>query len=147
MASLNKVLLIGNLTRPPELRYTPSGTAVADLRLAVNRAYTTQGGERREDTCFLTVVVWGKQAESCGEYLDKGSPILIEGRLQTRDWETKDGQKRNVVEVVAERVQFMGRGKQAAGAPAGAPAAAPAAAPAETLGGDDGTHGDDDVPF
>lgn len=143
MASLNKVLLIGNLTRPPELRYTPSGTAVADLRLAVNRAYTTQGGERREDTCFLTVVVWGKQAESCGEYLDKGSPILIEGRLQTRDWETKDGQKRNVVEVVAERVQFMGRGKQAAGAPA----AAPAAAPAETLGGDDGTHGDDDVPF
>jgi single-strand DNA-binding protein len=143
MASLNKVLLIGNLTRPPELRYTPSGTAVADLRLAVNRAYTTQGGERREDTCFLTVVVWGKQAESCGEYLDKGSPILIEGRLQTRDWETKDGQKRNVVEVVAERVQFMGRGKQAAGAPAGAPAAAPA----ETLGGDDGTHGDDDVPF
>jgi single-strand DNA-binding protein len=147
MASLNKVLLIGNLTRPPELRYTPSGTAVADLRLAVNRAYTTQGGERREDTCFLTVVVWGKQAESCGEYLDKGSPILIEGRLQTRDWETKDGQKRNVVEVVAERVQFMGRGKQAAGAPAAAPAGAPAAAPAETLGGDDGTHGDDDVPF
>ena len=109
MASLNKVFLIGNLTRPPELRYTPSGTAVADLRLAVNRNYTTQGGEKREETCFLTVVVWGKQAESCGEYLDKGSPIMVEGRLQTRDWETKDGQKRNVVEVVAERVQFMGR--------------------------------------
>src|SRR6267143_652445 len=107
MASLNKVFLIGNLTRPPELRYTPSGTAVSDLRLAVNRGYTTQGGERREETCFLTVVVWGKQAESCGEYLDKGSPILVEGRLQTRDWETKDGQKRNVVEVVAERVQLV----------------------------------------
>ena len=111
MANLNKVFLMGNLTRPPELRYTPSGTAVADLRLAVNRNYTTQGGEKREETCFLTVVVWGKQAESCGEYLDKGSPILVEGRLQTRDWETKDGQKRNVVEVVAERVQFMGRSK------------------------------------
>ena len=139
MASLNKVFLIGNLTRPPELRYTPSGTAVADLRLAVNRVYSTQGGEKREDTCFLTVVVWGKQAESCGEYLDKGSPILVEGRLQTRDWETKDGQKRNVVEVVAERVQFMGRGKQ--------PAGAPAAAPAEAFAVDDAAHGADDVPF
>jgi single-strand DNA-binding protein len=90
MASLNKVFLIGNLTRAPELRYTPSGTAVADLRLAVNRNYTTQGGEKRDETCFLTVVVWGKQAESSTEYLDKGSPVMVEGRLQTRDWETKD---------------------------------------------------------
>jgi len=81
MASLNKVFLIGNLVRPPELRYTPSGTAVADLRLAVNRSYTTQGGDKREEVCFLTIVVWGKQAEACGEYLDKGSPILVEGRL------------------------------------------------------------------
>ncbi len=113
MASMNKVFLMGNLTRPPELRYTPSGTPVVDLRLAVNRAYTTQSGEKRQDTCFLTVVVWGRQAESCGEYLDKGSPVLVEGRLQTRDWETKDGQRRNVVEVVADRVQFMGRGKAA----------------------------------
>jgi len=96
MASLNKVLLIGNLTRPPELRYTPSGTAVADLRLAVNRNYTTQSGEKREEACFLTVVVWGKQAESCGEYLDKGSGVFVEGRLQTRDWEGKDGGKRTV---------------------------------------------------
>jgi len=139
MASLNKVFLIGNLVRPPELRYTPSGTAVADLRLAVNRSYTTQGGEKREETCFLTIVVWGKQAEACGEYLDKGSPILVEGRLQTREWEAKDGQKRAVVEVVADRVQFMGRGKAPAGAavPAGEPFAeetTPAAA-------------DDDVPF
>src|SRR2546422_211153 len=90
MASLNKVFLIGNLTRPPELRYTPSGTAVADLRLAVNRNYTTQGGEKREETSFITVVVWGKQAETCGEYLDKGSPILVDGRLQTREWDYKD---------------------------------------------------------
>jgi single-strand DNA-binding protein len=138
MASLNKVLLLGNLTRVPELRYTPSGTAVADLRLAVNRNYTTQSGEKREDTCFLTVVVWGKQAESCREYLDKGSPILVEGRLQTRDWEAKDGQKRTVTEVVAERVQFMGRGRGAA------PATVPAAA-GESFSED--TPADDDVPF
>ena len=143
MANLNKVLLIGNLTRPPELRYTPSGTAVADLRLAVNRSYSTQTGERREETCFLTVVVWGKQAESCGEYLDKGSQVFVEGRLQTRDWEGKDGQKRTATEVVAERVQFMSRTK---GAGAGAPATVPAApAFAEDSGG--GGGGEDDVPF
>jgi single-strand DNA-binding protein len=121
MASLNKVFLIGNLTRQPELRYTPSGTAVVDLRLAVNRNYTTQGGDRREETCFLTVVVWGKQAESSAQYLDKGSPVMVEGRLQTRDWEGKDGQKRNVVEVVAERIQFLGRPKAAAAPGMGEP--------------------------
>jgi single-strand DNA-binding protein len=137
MANLNKVLLIGNLTRPPELRYTPSGIAVADLRLAVNRSFSTQGGERREETCFLTVVVWGKQAESCSEYLDKGSQIFVEGRLQTRDWEGKDGQKRTVTEVVAERVQFMSRTKAA---PA---AAVPAAQPFT----EEAAGGDDDVPF
>ena len=134
MASLNKVFLIGNLTRAPELRYTPSGAAVADMRLAVSRRYTTQSGEKREDTCFLNVVVWGKSAENCSQYLDKGSPILVEGRLQTRDWETKDGQKRNVVEVVAERVQFMGRPKTA-----GAPASSEAVEVA--------SEGDDEVPF
>jgi single-strand DNA-binding protein len=139
MASLNKVLLIGNLTRAPELRYTPSGTAVADLRLAVNRNYTSQGGDRREETCFLTVVVWGKQAESCGEYLDKGSQVFVEGRLQTRDWEAKDGQKRSVTEVVAERVQFMSRTK--GGGQGAVPAASPAFAEEVPAGGDD------DVPF
>ncbi|PYN05396.1 MAG: single-stranded DNA-binding protein [Candidatus Rokuibacteriota bacterium] len=138
MASLNKVFLIGNLTKQPELRYTPSGTAVADLRLAVNRNYTTQGGEKREEVCFLTVVVWGKQAESCGEYLDKGSPILVEGRLQTREWEAKDGGKRTVIEVVAERVQFMGRGRTAA------PATVPAA---ESFAEEGGGSSNDDVPF
>jgi single-strand DNA-binding protein len=137
MASLNKVFLIGNLTRAPELRYTPSGTAVSDLRLAVNRSYTTQGGDRREETCFLTVVVWGKQAETAGQYLDKGSPVLVEGRLQTRDWETKDGQKRNVVEVVAERLQFLGRGRTGGGT--GPVDAEPVE---ETAAG-----GADDVPF
>jgi single-strand DNA-binding protein len=137
MASLNKVFLIGNLTRAPELRYTPSGTAVSDLRLAVNRSYTTQGGERREETCFLTVVVWGKQAETAGQYLDKGSPVLVEGRLQTRDWETKDGQKRNVVEVVAERLQFLGRGRATTGGPGSTEAE-----PVEEAAGSA-----DDVPF
>src|SRR5262249_34961947 len=95
MASMNRVFLIGNLVRPPELRYTPSGTAVSDLRVAVNRDYTTQSGERRQETDFLTVVVWGKQAETSAQYLDKGSPVLVEGRLQTREWEGKDGQRRN----------------------------------------------------
>ena len=142
MASLNKVFLIGNLTRPPELRYTPSGTAVSDLRLAVNRAYTTQGGDKREETYFLTVVVWGKQAESSAQYLDKGSPILVEGRLQTREWEGKDGQRRNVVEVVADRVQFLGRGKTGAGPGAGA-----VSAPAETEPFDEGGGAADEVPF
>jgi len=137
MASLNKVFLIGNLTKPPELRYTPSGTAVADLRLAGNRNYTTQGGEKREETCFLTVVVWGKQAESCGEYLDKGSPILVEGRLQTREWEAKDGGKRTVIEVVGERVQFMGRARTAA----------PATVPAAESFAEEAGSGNDDVPF
>jgi single-strand DNA-binding protein len=135
MASLNKVFLIGNLTRTPELRYTPSGTAVSDLRLAVNRSYTTQGGDRREETCFLTVVVWGKQAETSAQYLDKGSPVLVEGRLQTRDWETKDGQKRSVVEVVAERLQFLGRGR-AGTAPA-----------AEAEPADEAAGSGDEVPF
>jgi single-strand DNA-binding protein len=142
MASLNKVLLIGNLTRPPELRYTPSGQAVADLRLAVNHDYTTQSGERRQEPCFLTVIVWGKQAESCGEYLDKGSEIFVEGRIQIRDWEGKDGQKRTTTEVVAQRVQFMSRTKGGGGGRAPAAVEAPPAfqdeAPSTT---------DDDVPF
>jgi single-strand DNA-binding protein len=140
MASLNKVLLIGNLTRPPELRYTPNGTAVADLRLAVNRNYTTASGEKREEACFLTVVVWGKQAESCGEYLDKGSGVFVEGRLQTRDWEAKDGQKRTVTEVVAERVQFMSRTK----GPGGGQSAPP---PVPSFAEEAAGPNDDDVPF
>jgi single-strand DNA-binding protein len=139
MASLNKVLLIGNLTRPPELRYTPSGTAVADLRLAVNRSFTTQSGEKRDESLFISIVVWSKQAENCAEYLDKGSQIFVEGRLQSRDWEGKDGQKRTVIEVVAERVQFLSRTKGAA-----APAAA---VPAASAFADEAAGGDDDVPF
>ncbi len=135
MASLNRVYLIGNLTRPPELRYTPSGMAVSDLRVAVNRSYTTQGGEQRRETDFLTVVVWGKQAETSAQYLDKGSPVLVEGRLQTREWEGKDGQRRNVVEVVAQRVQFLGRLKAVAAPSEGESSEEPAG------------QGEDEVPF
>ncbi len=120
MASLNVVFLIGNLVRDPELRYVPSGDAVANLRIAVNRAYTTREGEKKEETCFLTVVVWRKQAETCGEYLSKGSSILVEGRLQSRNWETSNGEKRSALEVVARRVQFLTRKGGRAGGEAGA---------------------------
>jgi len=108
MASLNKVLLIGNLTRDPELRYTPNGTAVVNLRLAVNRRFKDKTGELKEDTCFITVTAWNKQAEVCNQYLQKGRPVFIEGRLQSRSWEGSDGQKKNTIEVRAERVQFLG---------------------------------------
>jgi len=109
MASLNRVLLIGNLTKDPELRYTPQGTAVVNLRLAVNRRFrSSKSQELKEETCFITAVVWDRQAESCNQYLHKGSPVFIEGRLQSRSWEDNSGQKRNVIEVRAERVQFLG---------------------------------------
>ncbi len=105
--SVNRVLLLGNLTRDPEVRYMPSGMANATLRLATTRRFKTQQGEDKEETCFVDVVVWGKQAETCGQYLSKGSPLFVEGRLQYDEWE-KDGQKRNCVRVVAERTQFVG---------------------------------------
>ena len=112
MASLNKVFLIGNLTRDPELRYIPSGSAVATFTIGVNRVYTTQSGEKKEQVSFLRIVVWGRRAEVCGEYLSKGSPVFIEGRLQSRDWQTQDGQKRNTVEVIADNVQFLRMGNK-----------------------------------
>jgi len=108
MANFNKVLLIGNLTKDPELRYTPQGTAVVNLRLAVNRRFKTKTQETKEEVCFVTAVVWDKQAETCNQYLHKGSPIFVEGRLQSRSWEDNAGQKRNTIEVRAERVQFLG---------------------------------------
>lgn len=108
MASFNKVLLIGNLTKDPELRYTPQGTAVVNLRLAVNRKFRTRNQDLKEETCFITVVVWDKQAESCNQYLQKGRAIFVEGRLQSRSWEDNAGQKRNTIEVRAERIQFLG---------------------------------------
>ena len=109
MASLNKVFLIGNLTRDPELRYTPSGVAVTNLRLAVNRQFKDRTGELKKETCFVTVVVWSKQAEASSQFLQKGRPVFVEGRLQYRSWEDSSGQKRNVLEVRADRVQFLGQ--------------------------------------
>jgi single-strand DNA-binding protein len=131
MANLNKVFLIGNLTRDPELRYIPSGTAVANFGLATNRVYTTQDGERKEEVCFVDIVTWAKTAENCANYLSKGSPLFIEGRLQYDSWETEDGQKRSRLRVVADRVQFLGgRRADEAGAP-----------------GMDQAEADDDIPF
>ncbi len=130
MSSLNRVFLIGNLTREPELRYTAGGTAVTTLRLGVNRTFTVNE-ERRQETLFIDAVVWAKQAEAAAEHLRKGSPVLIGGRLQSREWETKDGQTRTTIEVVADRVQFLGRPADKAPAPT-----APATPGA-----------DDDVPF
>jgi len=110
MASFNRVILMGNLTKDPEVRYTPSGTAVTDIRLAVNRRFRTSDGQDRDETCFVSITVWGRQAETCGEYLGKGSPVLVEGRLKLDEWE-KEGQKQSRLGVVAERVQFLGSGR------------------------------------
>ncbi len=112
MASLNKIFMIGNLTRDPELRYVPSGAPVATFGLAVNRTFVTQHGDKKDEVCFVRVVVFGKQAESCSQYLTKGRPVFVEGRLQYRAWE-QDGQKRSTLDIVADRVQFLGApGKQ-----------------------------------
>lgn len=111
MASLNRVFLVGNLTRDVEVRYTPTGTAVADLNMAINRTFTS-GGEQKEETCFVNVVAWGRTAELCGEYLSKGSPILVEGSLQYDQWQTEAGEKRSRLRVRADRVQFLGRPKR-----------------------------------
>src|SRR5437899_1325473 len=108
MASFNKVILLGNLTRDPELRYTPNGTPVATFGMAMNRR-SGQGDERKEEVCFIDIVVFGREAETASEYLSKGRQALIEGRLQWRSWEGQDGQKRSKHEVVAERIQFMPR--------------------------------------
>ena len=107
MASFNRVLLIGNLTKDPELRYIPSGTAVANLRLAVNSTFKDQAGQRKEETCFVTVVAWGRQAETCNQYLKKGRAVFVEGRLIYRSWEA-EGKTRSTMEVRADRVQFLG---------------------------------------
>ena len=156
MVSLNRVLLIGNLTKDPELRYIPSGTPVANLRLAVNSTYKDQAGARKEETCFVTIVVWSKQAEICNQYLKKGRSIFVEGRLMYRSWEA-EGKTRSTMEVRADRVQFLGGPGGGTGAPAGAavreePSASPAPdAPRgeepEFEAAPEGSGSDADVPF
>ncbi|MDD3153777.1 MAG: single-stranded DNA-binding protein [Victivallaceae bacterium] len=134
MASLNKVFLLGNLTRTPELRYTPSGSAVCEFGLAVSRRFQVNNQDR-EEVCFVEIIVWGKPAESCKNYLDKGSPALIEGRLQYDQWEDRDGGgKRSKLRVVADRVQFVG-GRRGDGAQMDGEMPAPSASQPQGRGG------------
>ena len=108
MASVNKVILIGNLGRDPEIRYLPSGQAVANFTVATNDRWTDREGKPQERTEWHRIVVWAKQAENCANYLSKGRSVYIEGRLQTREWEDKEGQKRSTTEIVAQNVTFLG---------------------------------------
>ena len=119
MASLNKVMLIGNLTRDPEIKYTPKGTAIADIGLAVNRNYTTESGEKREEVTFIDVTLWGRVAEIVGEYCQKGRPLFVEGRLQLDQWDDKQtGQKRSKLKVVGDNIQLLG-GREGGGSGGG----------------------------
>jgi single-strand DNA-binding protein len=152
MASFNKVILLGNLTRDPEVRYTPKGTAVTELGMAVNRVYTAENGEKREDTTFVDVTLWGRTAEIAGEYLKKGRPVFIEGRLQLDTWDDKQsGQKRSKLKVVGEGLQLLGGRPGGGGAGGGGgdeesgsrPSSRPAAPPKAAASEPD----DDEIPF
>ena len=138
--SLNKVMLIGNLGKDPELRFTPSGRAVARFSVATSEQWTTQEGQKQERTEWHNIVVWGKQAETCGQYLSKGRQVFIEGSVRSRQYDDKEGQKRYITEIIAQRVQFLGGGR---GDGAGRGAAGG--------GGDDMPPApapeDDDIPF
>lgn len=114
MASVNKVFLLGNLTRDPELKYTPTGLAVCTFGIAVNNTYTAQNGEVKKEVDFIRISVFGKQAENCAKYLNKGRPVFVEGRLKFHSWETPDGQKKSNLDVVANNIQFLG-GKPGSG--------------------------------
>ena len=130
MANLNRVLLIGNLTRDPEVRYTPKGTAVAEIGLAVNRIYSGEDGEKKEETTFVDVTLWARQAEVAGQYLKKGRPVFIEGRLQLDTWDDKQtGQKRSRLRMVSENLQLLGSRQEGdSSSPAPPPRRASAAA-------------------
>lgn len=135
MASLNKVMIIGNLGSEPEMRFTPNGNPVTSFRVATNRVYTTPTGERKEETEWFTVVAWGKLAEQCNQFLTKGRLVYTEGRLRTRTWESQDGQKHSRPEVIANRVVFLDR-------QAGAPLPEDKAE-----GGTEGDLAPEDIPF
>ncbi len=141
---------MGNLTRDPELRYTPSGAAVANLGLAMNRVYKDKSGEKKEEATFVRVVAWGRQAEICGQYLTKGSALFVEGRLQSRSWETDDKQKRTTLEIVASSIQFVGSKKDGAGGGGGG-MQKPAFEGAGSGGNEDvppmSADPDEDIPF
>lgn len=143
MASVNKVILLGNLGRDPELRYTPGGQAVANFTVATNERYTTKDGEKQERTEWHRIVAWGRTGEICAQYLSKGRSVYVEGRLQTREWEDKEGGKRRTTEIVANTVQFIGgRGE---GGPGGSPSDGGSSGGGG--GGYDSGPPPDDVPF
>lgn len=157
MASYNKVFLLGNLTRDPEVRYTPKGSAVADLGIAVNRQYTLDNGEKREEVTFVDVTFWGRTAEVAGEYLKKGRSVFIEGRLQLDTWDDKQsGQKRSKLKVIGEMMQMLG-GRPGAGGGAGGDEGGGEEAPRARSGGSSRSSAspkgapaepdDDEIPF
>ncbi|MEY2572185.1 MAG: single-strand DNA-binding protein [Verrucomicrobiota bacterium] len=148
MASFNKVILLGNLTRDPEVRYTPKGTAVTDLGLAVNRTYTADNGEKREEVTFVDVTFWGRTAEVAGEYLKKGRPVFVEGRLQLDSWDDKtSGQKRTKLKVIGENMQMLGapRGGGGGGDEEGGPRSSRPAPPPKAAV--PSAPDDDEIPF
>ena len=145
MASLNKVILIGNLGADPEMRYMPSGRAVVNFRMATTRQWNTQDGERREETEWHRIVAFSKLAEICGQYLKKGAPVYVEGRLQTRSWEDQSGMKRYTTEIVANEMQMLSARQQsdvASDPPGGVGSTAPESPPSAPDSG-----ADDDLPF
>ena len=148
MANLNKVMLIGNLTRDPELRYTPKGTAVADIGMAINRVWNNDSGQKQEETTFVDVTLWGRQAELAEKYLGKGRGVYIEGRLQLDSWDDKEtGKKRSKLKVVGENLQFLPDGKAGPGGGGGGGQrpqsdSTPAASAAPAVEEDE-----DDIPF
>src|ERR1041384_205599 len=154
-SGVNKVILVGNLGKDPEVRYTPGGQAVANFTIATNEAWTDKQGQKQERTEWHRIVVWGKTAENCGEYLSKGRQVYVEGRLQTREWTNKEGAKQYTTEIVANQVLFLqggergqGRGARSSG---GAPAAASGPPPPEmdqaSSGGGGAKPAEDDIPF
>jgi single-strand DNA-binding protein len=155
MGSVNKVILVGNLGRDAELRYTPGGAAVATLNMATTEVWNDKGGQRQEKTEWHRVVLWGKTAESLNEYLTKGKQIYVEGRLQTRQWDDKDGNKRYTTEIRGDRIVLLGGGSGGRGAGGGGGAARSSGGDTGSGGGDFGGPGpegsapltDDDIPF
>jgi single-strand DNA-binding protein len=153
MANFNKVIIAGNLTRDPELRYTPKGTAVARITLAVNRNYSTETGEKKEEVSFVDVDIWGRQAEVISQYMKKGRPLLVEGRLKQDSWEDKTTkQKQSKLKVVLESFSFIDSNRPEGGAAPEAPRPRPAATAAPSVppspgAGDADAPNDDDVPF
>ena len=154
MANLNKVFLIGNLTRDPELRYTPNGTAVVDLGMAINRRWASQNGEKKEEVCYVDLEAWARSAEVISEYCHKGSPLFVEGRLRLNTWEGRDGQRRSKLRVVVDNFQLLGSpsGRGGGGTSRAERPSEPAAdadSKSEDAGGeaDAQFQVDDDIPF